>query len=371
MHFRLLVCLLLATFVCAQTAPAPAPAPATNGVQGAPPAPANTPAASAPEPPKLNPDDPVITIKGLCADSALQEDTCKTVITKAQFDKLADTLQPGMPPAMRRQLASRYAQLLSMSAEAEKRGLDKTPHFEEAMKFARMQVLSGELNKSLQADANNISDQDIQDFYHKNAANYEQATFVKIFVPRTKRIENPPLATAKGPARADSSAAAANSKPTEEQQKAGEEAMKKEASLLRDRLLKGEDPDKLEQAAFTAAGLQGNPPPTKMESIRRNGLPLDQQSVMELKPGEVSEVLSNTGGNFIYKLVSKEEMPLDKAKNEIRSQLANQHYREAIQHFQTGFELNEDYFGPARPGMPMPPRGRPASNSGDTDPDRD
>jgi hypothetical protein len=316
----------------------------------------------------------VITIKGFCPDSTLQGDACKTVITKTQFEKLADSIQPGMAAPMRRQFATRYSQVLTMSSEGEKRGLDKTPHFEESLRLARMQILAQELTKALQTDANNVSDQDVEDYYQKNVANYEQATFVKLFVPHTKRVI-PPATPAKAAAKEGSSTAAA-SKPAakqlspEEQEKAGVEAMKKEASLLRERLVKGEDPDKLEKAAFVAAGLPGNPPPTKMEKVRRTSLPASQQSAMELKVDEVSEVISDASGNYIYKLVSKETLPVDSVKNEIHNQLSAQRYRESMQRFQSGAELNDAYFGPARgPGMPMPPRGNPGAPAKDNDRD--
>lgn len=367
MRLQLFVCLLLVAFVCALNAQPPAaPPPPANGAPGA-----ETPA-KAPEPPKVNPTDPVITIKGLCQDSSQQSDACKTVITKEQFEKIADTLQPGMAPPMKRQLATRYSQVLGMSTEAEKRGLDKTPHFEEAMRFARMQILAQELSKALQADSNNVSDQDIEEFYKKNAANYEQATLVKIFVPRTKRIETPPADDdddkAEAAGKADAAKTAANQQKIEEQRKAGEEAMKKEASVLRGRLMKGDDPDTLEKDAFAAAGLQGTPPSTKMDQIRRNALPADQQTAFDLKTGEISEVISDASGNFIYKLVSKEPIPMDKVKSEIHNQLASQRYREAMQRYQSGPELNEAYFGPTRPMMPM--RGRPGAPK-DNDPDRE
>ena len=373
MRLQLLVCLALVAMVCAQTPQPPSPtAPAGAAPSAAPQA--NAPAAQAPEPPKVNADDPVITIKGFCADSAQQGDACKTVITKAQFEKLTDSIQPGMAAPMRRQFATRYSQVLTMSSEGEKRGLDKTPHFEDSLRLARMQILAQELTKALQTDANNVSDQDVQDYYQKNAANYEQATFVKIFVPHTKRVV-PPTTPAKTTAKEGSSTAAA-SKPAakqlspEEQEKAGTEAMKKEASLLRERLVKGEDPDKLEKAAFVAAGLPGNPPPTKMEKVRRTSLPASQQSAMELKVDEVSEVISDASGNYIYKLVSKETLAVDAVKNEIHNQLSAQRYRETMQHFQSGAELNDAYFGPARgPGMPMPPRGNPGAPTKDNDRD--
>jgi hypothetical protein len=370
MRLQLLVCLALVAMVCAQTPQPPSPMAPAGTAPGAAPQ-ANAP--DAPEPPKVNADDPVITIKGFCADSTLKGDACKTVITKAEFEKLADSIQPGMAAPMRRQFATRYSQVLTMSSEAEKRGLDKTPHFEDSLRLARMQILAQELTKALQTDANNVSDQDVQDYYQKNVANYEQATFVKIFVPHTKRVIPPP-APAKTAAKDGSSTAAAKlaakQLSPEEQEKAGAEAMKKEASLLRERLVKGEDPDKLEKAAFTAAGLPGNPPPTKMEKVRRTSLPASQQSAMELKVDEVSQVISDASGNYIYKLVSKETLPVDSVKTEIHNQLSAQRYRETMQHFQSGAELNDAYFGSARgPGMPMPPRGNPGAPAKDNDRD--
>ena len=367
MRLQLLVCLFLAAIVCAQT-PQPQPpaqgAPSAQPQSAAPAAPAaSTPAETpaAPEPPKVNPDDAVLTIKGLCADTTQKGDACKTLITKAQFEKIVENIQPGMAPAMRRQFATRYSQVLTMSTEAEKRGLEKTPHFDEALRLARMQILAQEFTKALQTDSANISDQEIQDYYSQNAANYEEATFVKIFVPHTKRVP-PPATPAKSAAKG--AAADAESKPKtkqlspEEQEKEGEEAMKKEAVAIRARLEKGEDPDKLEKAAFTAAGLPGNPPPTKMEHVRKTSLPASQQSVMGLKVDEISEVINDPSGNYIYKLISKTTLPVDSVKTEIKNQLSSQNYREAVQRFQNNTDFNDAYFGPARgpAGMQMPPR---------------
>ena len=386
MFRQLVVCFLLVAFVSGQTAPPAQTAPAApSGAQAAPNA-GKAPEAPAP-PPTVNPDDPVVTIKGFCTDSSLTGDACKTVITKAQFEKLADTLQPGMSPAMRRQLATAYARMLTMSTAAEKRELDKTPHFQEASHFARMQILSQELGKALQTDSNNVSDQDIQDYYQKNTANFEQATFIRIFVPHTKRVETPAPPVKKGAASSASAsktksesdsktapgAKSATKKLTpEEQQKAGEEAMKKEAAKLRTRLMAGEDADKLEKAAFAAGGLPGTPPPPKMDKVRRTSLPPAHQSVMELKVDEVSEVISDPSGNYIYKMVSKEVMPLDAAKTEIRNTISAQRYRDAMQKFQNNADLNDAYFGPMRgPGMPMPPRGPRPTNTKPEDDDRD
>lgn len=394
MFRQLFTCLLLASLVSGQTAQ-PAP-PAQTAPAGAQTAPAPGAPEKAPEPPKVGPDDTVLTIKGFCADTSLQGDACKTVVTRAQFEKLADALQPNMSPTMRRQLATAYARMLTMSTAAEKRDLEKSPHFDEAMHFARMQILSQELSKALQADSNNVSDQDIADYYQKNQSNFDVATFARIFVPHTKRVGTPPPPPVKkktGGSGAGSATGASKASPTkpqrisfqedsdaakpaapaakktapkagakkltpEEQQKAGEEAMKKEADLIRSRLVKGEDPEKLQKEAFAAGGLPGTPPPTKMEKIRRTSLPANHQSVMDLKPGEVSQVISDPSGNYIYKMISKETLPLDSVKTEIKTQLSSQRYRESMQRYQNNADLNDAYFGPARgPGMPMPPRG--------------
>ena len=44
------------------------------------------------------------------------------------------------------------------------------------------------LTRALQTEANNISDADLEDYYKKNEASYEQATLARIFVPRAKQI---------------------------------------------------------------------------------------------------------------------------------------------------------------------------------------
>jgi len=377
MRFQCLVCLLLAGLAygqAAQPATPPAAAPPAAGAKTEPSA--SAPTDKAPEV-KVGPDDTVITLKGFCADATQQGDACKTVITRAQFEKLAESLQPGMSPAVRRQLATAYSRMLRMSTAAEKRGLDKAPKFEEKMNFARMQVLSGELSSTLQEDSRNVSEGDIDDYYKKNESSYEQATFARIFVPRTKQIVNPiirPKAGTKAGAKASTKAsttARTNQPPTEAQKKASEEAMTKLAAGLRARAAKGEDADTLQKEAYAAAGLPGNAPSTKMEKVRRTTLPANHQAVMDLKPGDVSEVISDpNSGHYIYKLVSKETLSVDTVKAEIRSTISSQRYRDSMQGFQGNVDLNDAYFGPTRnPAMPPLPRGAkpPAQQAEDPD----
>src|ERR1700675_4810250 len=228
MRFQCLVCLLLAGLAYGQAAPPPTSNPATPPAAGAKAEQSASAATDKAPEIKVGPDDAVITLKGFCTDTTQQGDACKTVISRAQFEKLAESLQPGMSPAIRRQLATAYSRMLRMSSVAEKRGLDKQRKFEEKMNFARMQVLSGELSSALQEDAGKVTDGDIDDYYKKNEASYEQATFARIFVPRAKQIVNPvvrPKAGTTAGAKA-SATASTNKLPTEAQKKASEEAMR-------------------------------------------------------------------------------------------------------------------------------------------------
>lgn len=360
-----LVCLLLVGLAYGQTAPPAAP-PAAGAMAGpgAPTVPDKVPEV------KVGPDETVITLKGFCTDSKQTGGACQTTITRVQFEKLADALQPSMSSPLRRQLATRYSMGLKMAAEAEKRSLDKQPSFEEKMYFARLQILSQELSSALQADSAKVSDADVQDYYNKNLPSYEQATFHRIIVPRTKQLTGPAAAARPGD-KPGATASSAPPAPTEEQKKAAEEEMTKLADALRARAAKGEDPDKLQKEAYVAAGLNGNVVNTKLENQRRSSLPPTHQAVMDLKAGEVSEVISDpNSGHYIYIMVSKETLSLEKVTPDIRKLVSSQRYRDSMQSFQKDVELNDAYFGPTRatPGMPLPPRGRPSPDHA-ADPD--
>jgi hypothetical protein len=98
-------------------------------------------------------DAPVLTIKGLCASAETDrpKSPCQTVITRAQFEMLADALHTD--PQTRRHFAKAYPQFLVMAHQAEQRGLDKQPRFQAKLNFARLQILSQELMVQIQEEA--------------------------------------------------------------------------------------------------------------------------------------------------------------------------------------------------------------------------
>jgi len=114
------------------------------------------------------PDTAVLTIKGLCAESASNSSIrssnpdCETVITRAQFERLVEVLHADKDSQTRLQLSTAYTQLLVMAHEAERRGVDKEPRFQERLRFARVQILSQELTRELREETSQVPEKDIR-----------------------------------------------------------------------------------------------------------------------------------------------------------------------------------------------------------------
>lgn len=272
----------------------------------------------------VSPDDPVITLDDFCADSTPQGGACRTVITRAQFDRLVEALQPGMPLPLRLKVANAYARNLRMSAAAQARGLDKTAAFEEELRFARVQLLSQDLDGVLRADAKQVTDADLDQYYQQNRSSYEQATVARIFVPHEKQTGG------------------------------AADAMTRVAADLRDRARSGEDPDTLQIEAYAQAGIARPAADTKIDKVRRSSLPPSHERVLDLAPGEVSDVFSDpAGAHFIYKMIAKQTLTLEEVKEEIRGVIAGQRYRDSIKSFQGGAVFSDAYFNP--PSVPAVP----------------
>jgi hypothetical protein len=302
-------------------------------------APADTAATGQTRSSEPGPNEAVITINGFCAGDARAAgaDTtaagvdaraagvCKTIITRAQFDRLAAALQPDISPSLRLKVAAAYARMMKMAALAQKRGLDKTVQFKEAMHYARLQLLSQDLGRELKQEADQVTDAEIAEYYSKNPSSYEQATLARIFIPRAKH--------------------SATAEPV------GGDAMTAVAANLRSRAAHGEDPDGLQLEAYAAAGVPASAPSTLMAKTRRSMLPPSHEMAMDLQPGEVSEVIFDPGGGyFIYKMVSKGSLTPDEAKLDIHDQISRRRYRDLIKGFEGGVVYNEAYFS-----SPMPP----------------
>jgi hypothetical protein len=328
---RGLVCLLLAGLAWAQgTVPAPA-----AGSQPASTV-ANSPTDSAPTAnakPDVPPDAPVITILGSCDNPTADKSDCKTIITRAEFELLVNAIAPTMPAAAKKQFAGRYATALIMARKAHEMGADQGAKFDEMMKLARMQVAAQQLSQAMQAKAADVPDKDVEDYYSKNLAAYQEATLERVFLPKNKQQE---LAKEKS-----------NLADAEKRKSDSEEAMKVVADKLRTRAAAGEDLSKLQLEAYQAAGFKTSPPQTTMAKVRRNALPPTQATVFDLKTGEVSPLIADPSGYYIYKMGEKDTIPLAQVHDEIFGSLKTQRFQDQMQAVQQSAtpSLNADYFG--------------------------
>jgi hypothetical protein len=223
-----------------------------------------------------------------------------------------------------------------------------------------MQILSNELQRNIQEDAAKIPPEEIADYYKKNPEAYQQYNLDRLFVPRLKQAE--PETKEKEENDKDEKLTEEQQKAKEEQDKAkeaqSEQDMTKLADTLRARAASGEDFMKLQKETFEAAGMKIESPTVNLPKVRRTGLPPGHSAAFDLKEGEVSQVISDSGGHYVYKLKSMEQLPLEQVKDEIHNALQSQRMRDAMEKLQNSFhaDTNEAYFGPYVPGgMQSPP----------------
>jgi hypothetical protein len=372
MRFCCLAVALSASLALGQaTAPAPAqPAPVAPRMKASPAAPEKKA--------EVSPETPVITVQGVCdsstahpADHSAAKTTakppataghpatpaadCKTVITRAQFESLADALQPNMPPATRKQLATFYPKLLLYAQEARRQGIDKDPKIKQAIEFKHLQALAQEFVRSTQEKATQVSEAEIEKYYKANDAVFEQVGLQRLYIANNK-IHNPD----------ENQNDKEDAAKAEQIRKDDEDAMKKEADSVHTRASAGEDFEKLQKEAYDVAGLQGTPPKTDIGKLTRAELPVNHRAALDLNVGQVSQIFVEGNGYYLYKVISKDVKPLAQVHDQIRQTLAQQKAQDALQAIdQTSkADLNEAYFATAAPAparLPAAPSAAPRS----------
>jgi hypothetical protein len=282
-------------------------------------------------------DRPAITIVGFCNDSSVDHadaSQCKTIITRAQFEKIIDAIQPDMPTRTRREFAMHYADALVMAQKAEQMGLDKGANYEEQIRLARIQVLSQDLKNVVQEKASQTSNKEIKNYYNNNIARFEKAQVDRIYIPKNQ--QPPPVPDKK-----------LINTGTQERSLGSDQRIKDEANNLHARAVAGEEFAKLQEDAYQVAGIRGTAPSTIM-IIRRTSLPPNQAFVIDLNTGEISSVLSDPNGYVIYRINKKDVLSLDQARDEIKATVRSQHIQDEMR-FVMGSAtpiLDEGYFAP-------------------------
>jgi hypothetical protein len=265
---------------------------------------------------------PVITIRGFCQSrpsSAVSARECNTRISRAEFEKFATAIRPKPPMSLKLQLAQAYPKLLVMSTEAKQEGLDQQEDFELRMEYAKMQLLTQALLREIQEKASHIPESKIAAYYDKNRQSFQEFTLQRLVVPLREQK-----------ASADST-----------------EKMRALAADLRARAAAGEDFVKLQSEAFEAAGIHVAAPNVTMSNVRSSSLPRAHASVFDLEEGQVSGLITDAGGHYVYRLEAKHHLSLKQVRGEIKAVIKDNRIKDALAEIQNSYsvEMNPEYFG--------------------------
>jgi PPIC-type PPIASE domain len=341
------VCVLAVVPLLARSQAQP-PQPATPSAQGSqPPAIAGSRPQPITPPTPVAPDAPVLTVHGVCpagqAAPADKPDSCTMVLTRAQFEALVSSLNvnnTNFPPPALRGFATDYGNILALANAGEKAGVDKDPRFADLMKITRARVLAESYRRSLHEKYANPSDDEIAAYYKQNVDKFGQTKIERIHVPKVD--------------------------PTRPQDRRPEfeKKAKQLASDIRERAAHGEDVTSLQVEVYSTLGLKAQPPQTELSSNPKPTFPANvEQDLNALKAGEVTKVEVEPSGFNIYKVRSRNTMPIEQARAQIVREISQKNIDDALKAATSSVhsDLNEQYFSfqHAAPPQRIQPRAVP------------
>ena len=286
-------------------------------------------------PDNVAPNAPVIELHGICPSESAKGASCNTVITKEQFNMILTGMNVSnqiSSPAAMRSFAESYVQLLTLADAGEKSGVDKDPRFQQLLKIARIRALADSYRRSLEEKYANPSDEEIQAYYQQNTAKYEALKVERIIIPNVNANRAPAV-------RAEY-----------------EKKFQQLANDIHERAARGEETQKLQDEVYKTLALP-SVPKTDLGLKRKGSLPVGiEKDLSALKPGEITKLEAEMSGLNIYKLRSRDTIPLEFVKAEIVRDL-HQKNMEAAMKSVTGSvhpDFNEQFFGsPVGKGGPM------------------
>src|SRR5689334_6292981 len=201
----------------------------------------------------------ILTVRYHCGDGKGPSDSCTINVTRSEFDALVHAIDPKMSADGRQSLASEYARLLIMAAEARRRGFDKSPDAETLEKFSGLQVLAAQLVREINAHPPAISSADVERYFSEHQRDYQDVVLSRIVVPTNATGQNGPSAATR-------------------------------ATAIRTRAAAAED--------FALLQREVNPsseaaPKVKMGPMPCQSLPESHRQVCDLGPGQISPVLAD------------------------------------------------------------------------------
>jgi hypothetical protein len=302
---------------------------------------ATTPASTAPSSPdaKLSAATPVMVIKGLCEKKDADPKgrvACSTVITRAEFDALADAIQPHMTEMAKAQLAASYPRLLLMEHEFKALQLENDARVKRALEYEKLRAEGEQAEKAIKAKASVVGDMELQKYYTDNQASFQEAELLRIYVPFPHEQKQHIVAR-----RVD----ADPTKP-EDTGRPANDPLRAIAEALRLRAVAGENFDNLQADAYREAGVSAPALETNIGKHTATEMSDDHKQLVAMQVGEVSQVMTGPNGYYLYKVVSKNVRPLDQVRNEISTTLGQQKFADLSQKIDRSVktEFNAAYF---------------------------
>jgi len=299
-------------------------------------------------PPPVAPETPVLTVHGICpgGQTADKPDACTMVLTRAQFEELVSSINvnnANYPPPALRGFATDYANILALANAGEKAGVEKDPRFQDLMRITRFRVLAESYRRLLHEKYANPSEEEIAAYYKQNADKYEQTRIERIHVPKVD--------------------------PTRPQDRKPdfENKAKQLAADIRERAARGEDATSLQVEVYKTLGLKAQPPQTELSTSPKPTFPANvQQDINALKAGEVTKVEFEPSGFNIYKVRSRNTIPLEVARAQIVREISQKNIDAAMKAATSSVhsELNENYFSLRNAPPPQRPAPRPLAPAG-------
>jgi hypothetical protein len=281
---------------------------------------------------KIEADDPVITIHGVCPASSSEEQAdryaCATVVTRQQFESLLNAANVSgqyVSNAARQNMAEGYVTFLAFEQAARKAGFEDTPQFEEIMRWARLRAITEAYRGKIVEEARTATQSEVDAYYKSHISLFGRIDVICLAVPSG----NP---------------AASN------ELEFGRRAQLA-AQNMRERLIKGDDPETIQNDAYAALGLPGVQP-VDIGTRKTSMFPREEsEELFSLAPGQVSRVETETSRYAIYKVTDNRPIEEAKVQDQIVRAVGEEKVKAAFKSIGNSVkpEYNLIYFGSAQP----------------------
>jgi hypothetical protein len=295
----------------------------------------------------VGPEDPVITIHGLCAadkegagqsnlDQANPDKTkdaaskttagsCIAVVTRREFDSVlnaANISGQQVSSTSRENLARGYVTFLAFEQAARKAGFEDAPEFEEIMRWARLRAITDAYRGKIVEDARTATPDEIDAYYTNHLDQFDRIEITRAAIP----ITNPNNPDDPG---------------------FGQNALQ-QCQSARDRIAHGGDMQQIQKEVYVSLGLPGAMPVDSGSRKRSNFGPEESNELFSLRVGGVSKIETESGFCTVYKITSHQPVELDKARSQIVRAIAEEKVKGAFDSIRNSVqpEYNVKYFGP-------------------------